>query len=59
MWTSITFAPTDTGLENEIKYMEIDDTVDIGKEPLPVSDNDKEVSKWINDNLGLFMKDCK
>ena len=65
MWAALAVVPTDTSLKNhtilgnEIKHMEIDDTVDIGKEPLPVSDKDKEVNKWITDNLGLFMKDCK
>lgn len=43
-------------LADKIRFMEIDDTVDIGKEPLPVSDKDKEISKWISDNMNLFMK---
>lgn len=42
-----------------IQFMEIDDTVDIGKEPLPVSDKDKEISKWIKENMNQFMKDNK
>lgn len=42
-----------------IQFMEIDDTVDIGKEPLPVSDKDKEISQWIKENTDLFMKDDK
>ena len=46
-------------MKDEIKHMEIDDTVDIGKEPLPVSDKDKEISQWIQDNIALFVKDCK
>lgn len=46
-------------LAEKIRYMEIDDTIDIGKEPLPVSDNDKEVSKWISENMSAFMKNSK
>lgn len=46
-------------LADKIRFMEIDDTVDIGKEPLPVSDKDKEISKWIKDNMNLFMKNNK
>ena len=46
-------------LADEIRHMEIDDTIDFGKEPLPVSDKDKEISKWINDNMSLFMKTNK
>ena len=46
-------------LADKIRFMEIDDTVDIGKEPLPVSDKDKEISKWISENMNLFMKDKK
>ena len=46
-------------LADKIRHMEIDDTVDIGKEPLPVSDKDKEISKWIKDNMNLFMKNDK
>lgn len=46
-------------LKYGIKHMEIDDTIDIGKEPLPVSDKDKEISQWIKDNIALFLKDCK
>lgn len=43
-------------LEEKMRFMEIDDTVDIGKEPLPVSDKDKEISAWIKENMSLFMK---
>ena len=46
-------------LADKIRFMEIDDTVDIGKEPLPASDEDKEISKWIKDNMALFMKNEK
>jgi hypothetical protein len=43
-------------LAEKIRFMEIDDTVDIGKEPLPVSDKDKEISNWIKENMNQFMK---
>ena len=46
-------------MNKSIQFMEIDDTVDIGKEPLPVSDKDKEISQWIKENMDLFMKDDK
>lgn len=46
-------------LADKIRFMEIDDTVDIGKEPLPVSDKDKEISKWISENMNQFMKKNK
>lgn len=46
-------------LAEEIRFMEIDDTIDIGKEPLPVSDKDKEISKWVKENMDLFMKKKK
>ena len=46
-------------LADKIRFMEIDDTVDIGKEPLPVSDKDKEISKWISENMSMFMKNKK
>ena len=46
-------------MDKSIRFMEMDDTVDIGKEPLPVSDKDKEISEWIKENMDLFMKDDK
>ena len=46
-------------MADKIRFMEIDDTVDIGKKPLPVSDKDKEISKWISENMNLFMKKNK
>lgn len=46
-------------MAEEIRFMEIDDTIDIGKEPLPVSDKDKEISKWVKENMDLFMKKKK
>lgn len=48
-----------TAIPEEIKFMEIDDTIDIGKEPQPVSDKDKEISKWVKENMDLFMKKKK
>lgn len=44
-------------LAEKIRFMEIDDTIDIGKEPLPVSDKDKEISEWVKENMSLFVKD--
>lgn len=43
-------------MADKIRFMELDDTIDIGKEPLPVSDEDKEISKWSSENANLFMK---
>lgn len=46
-------------MAEKIRHMEIDDTIDIGKEPLPVSDKDKEISDWIGENMSVFMKNSK